>query len=104
MSAIIKGFDKPKNCFLCPFNNSDCNCAITKGGIDRDDGSCDKPCPIIGLPEKHGELIDKSVFIDALLKEVEESANNNDASMTFGLGYAVGVLTKCPIVIKAGDE
>ncbi len=46
MSIIIEGFDKPASCRSCPLNHSDCWCAITKGGIDRDNYSCDLPCPI----------------------------------------------------------
>lgn len=46
MNIVIKGFDKPKSCLSCPFNQNDCLCSITHGGIDRDDYSCDEPCPI----------------------------------------------------------
>ena len=46
MSIVIERFDKPTSCLSCPFNHSDCWCAITKGEIDRDDYSCDLPCPI----------------------------------------------------------
>ena len=46
MSVIIEGYDKPKNCYVCPFNRDDCWCSITHGGIDRDFWICDKPCPI----------------------------------------------------------
>lgn len=46
MSVVINGFNKPTNCLWCPFNYSDYCCKITKGGIDRDNYSCDLPCPI----------------------------------------------------------
>ena len=51
MSVIIKGFDKPKDCYNCHFNDSDCLCSITKGTIDRDDYTCDIQCPIEQLPD-----------------------------------------------------
>lgn len=46
MSVIIEEFNKPKNCHVCPFNNSDCYCNLTKGSIDRDDWDCSITCPI----------------------------------------------------------
>lgn len=46
MSVIIEGLEKPKNCNVCRFNDSDCRCSITKGAIDRDNMSCEKECPI----------------------------------------------------------
>ena len=65
MSVIITGFEKPINCYECPFNNSDCWCNITRGRIDRDDWTCDKECPIKPLPKGHGRLIDA----DALMRD-----------------------------------
>lgn len=65
MSVIIKGLNKFHSCRLCPFNNSDCYCNITKGKIDRDDYSCEYECPIVQLPKGHGRLIDA----DALMKD-----------------------------------
>lgn len=58
MSVIIKGLNKFYSCRLCPFNNSDCYCNITKGKIDRDDYFCESECPIVQLPKGHGRLID----------------------------------------------
>lgn len=46
MSVTIEGYDKPKDCYNCPFNCSNLVCFITKGRIDRDDYDCDNPCPI----------------------------------------------------------
>ena len=55
MSVIIKEFNKPKNCYNCRFNDSDCWCSITKGTIDRDDYTCDVQCPIEQLPRVERE-------------------------------------------------
>ena len=52
MSVEIKGFNKPKSCRGCPFNDSNCWCSITKGAIDRDDYTCRVLCPIEQKPEK----------------------------------------------------
>lgn len=68
MSVVIKGFHKPKNCYSCPFNNSDCWCSLTDGGyIDRDDWSCSTPCPIEELPKGHGRLVDADAYAKKFL-------------------------------------
>lgn len=75
MSVIIEGFEKPKNCYSCPFNNSDCWCALTDGGyIDRDDWSCSVSCPIKELPKGHGRIAD----MDEAIKCIKE-AKGDDA-------------------------
>lgn len=55
MSVIVKGFNKPKNCYSCPFNDSHCWCSLTKGTIDRDDYTCNVSCPIEQLPTESEE-------------------------------------------------
>ena len=71
MGIYIKGTGKPKNCHVCNFNASDCFCRITHGGIDRDDWTCDKPCPIVEIPEqcedKFNALIE--IFLDVQHKK-----------------------------------
>lgn len=66
MSAVVQGFNKPKNCHVCPFNRWDCYCNLTKGKIDRDDWTCSVRCPIEELPEGHGRLIDADAFIKTM--------------------------------------
>lgn len=69
MSVVIKGFNKPASCFGCPFNRSDCWCSITEGFIDRDDYSCDLPCPIEPLPKGHDRLVEARAVIKALFSK-----------------------------------
>jgi len=64
MSILIKGINKPKSCFNCYFNMYDCHCKINSGKIDRDDWTCDKPCPIVEVPVPHGDLIDRNALIE----------------------------------------
>ncbi len=52
MAILIKEFSKPKSCFNCPFNFSDCWCNITKSEIDRDDYTTKTPCPIVEIPKE----------------------------------------------------
>lgn len=47
--VIIEGWSKPKNCYSCPFNDSDCWCKITRSVIDRDDYTTKEKCPIIEI-------------------------------------------------------
>lgn len=68
MSVFIKDMEKPKNCFGCDFNSSDCFCKINHGKIDRDFWDCDKPCPIIEVPAPHGNLIDIDSKITVAIK------------------------------------
>ena len=69
MSVLIKGINKPKNCFNCDFNMYDCHCKITRGEIDRDFWDCDKPCPIVEVPTPHGDLIDINSKITIGIKD-----------------------------------
>lgn len=71
MSVIIKGLNKFYSCRLCPFNNSDCYCNITKGRIDRDDYSCEAECPIVQLPKCHGRLIDADDIDNHIIGHVD---------------------------------
>lgn len=69
MSILIKGINKPKSCFNCDFNMYDCHCKINSGKIDRDDWTCDKPCPIVEVPTPHGDLIDINSKITIGIKD-----------------------------------
>lgn len=69
MSVFIKGIEKPKNCYGCDFNMYDyelnCYCKINHGKTDKDDWTCDKPCPIVEVPVPHGRLIDADALIES---------------------------------------
>ncbi len=105
MSVFIKGFDKPKNCFGCDFNSYDCFCKLSHGGIDRDDWTCDKPCPIIEVPAPHGRLIDA----DALKNYIENDGHTEAFAMAqigregkfFLMGNIIADIDEQPTVIEA---
>ena len=69
MSVFIKGMDKPKSCFGCDFNMYDCYCKHSRGEIDRDDWTCEKPCPLVKVPTPHGNLIDIDSRITVAIKD-----------------------------------
>ena len=66
MSVVIKGMDKPKNCFGCDFNMYDCYCKINHGEIDKDFWFCDKTCPIVEVPEPYGEHLCEDEVVSCL--------------------------------------
>lgn len=55
ISVVIRGFNKPKNCYNCHFNDNDCCCSITKGIINRDDYTCNILCPIEQISQAEKE-------------------------------------------------
>ena len=63
MAILIKGVSKSnKDCYNCPFNNSNCWCNITKSEIDRDDYTTEIPCPIIEIPDSILDFFQKSWY------------------------------------------
>ena len=61
MSVIVKGMKMPKNCFYCAMSSFGvCNIAVRIWDIStRPDW-----CPLAGLPEGHGRLIDADELED----------------------------------------
>lgn len=96
MSVIIKGLNKFHSCRLCPFNNSDCYCNITKGIIDRDDYSCESECPIVQLPKGHGRIAD----MDAAIKCIEDVTGDDAFYAITLIDWACGKRT----IIEADKE
>ena len=72
MSVIIKGMKMPKCCAECEFHLTEDisfeimhQCEIKTGYIDE----CDihgfpYDCPLVEIPEKHGDLIDRDWLMD----------------------------------------
>lgn len=80
MSVLIKGFNKPQNCYMCDFNSYDCFCKLSRGRIDRDDWTCDRSCPLIEIFTPHGRIAD----IDEAIKCIEE-VKGKDAELAISL-------------------
>lgn len=59
MSILIKGMEMPKSCDDCYI----ANCPNDISYTDRGKGSRHINCPIIEVPEPHGELIDMDDFL-----------------------------------------
>ena len=75
MSVLIKGMKKPKNCCfiidgkveVCPFVSTNDDCVLQLGENCYETWEEQyASCPLVELPEKYGDLIDKQ----SLLKEL----------------------------------
>lgn len=67
MSVIVKGMKMPEKCGLCDLFHAESpmHCTVDKGhktvcapyGMHRPEW-----CPLVALPDKHGDLIDRDAF------------------------------------------
>lgn len=64
MSVLIKGMQMPENYKECPFSDHEGWCLIPGSWQERYHCPGDY-CPLVEIPKKHGDLIDK----DELKKE-----------------------------------
>ena len=75
MSVVIKGMCKSDSCIKCDFlaydeYNECLFCRRSQKRIDVDIHSCiPEWCPIVGLPEHHGDLIDRNYLIKESLAD-----------------------------------
>lgn len=62
MSILIKGMQMPKECLDCPMCDINDDCVLQK---DERFGTWEeqkKGCPLVEVPEPHGDLIDRDAF------------------------------------------
>lgn len=108
MSVIVKGMNMPKNCCLCelkvfddegidycPFTNVMCL------SIGRQDD-----CPLVGLPEKHGSLIDADALISDIKECIEAKYTYYEWEQMQGLELALSCVEEdAPTIFEAeGDQ
>ena len=73
MSVVVKGMKMPNSCFSCEGCDGDKQygyyCALTQDAKDLEEinPSTQKPdwCPLVELPEHHGDLIDRRDVLDS---------------------------------------
>lgn len=93
MSVIVKGMKMPKSCGMCRFDDYGyCTMAKQYSGGSVSHGKASF-CPMVELPEKHGDLIDKQ----SLLKEL---VYIGDRPVSTGLRF----IREASTVIEAEDE
>ena len=72
MSVLIRGMDMPENCETCAYQTKGACFAsgVNKGTITIRRIDKDRPdwCPLVALPEKHGDLIDRNKLIENKFK------------------------------------
>lgn len=108
---LIRGMDKPCNCFHCNLSylsGERLFCHVTKDEVIRSKIASD--CPIIELPE-HGDLIDVSKIS---LQEYEQAAHdalhNGKGSILYDCGILAGaraitqLVRRAPVVIPSNKE
>lgn len=123
MSVLIKGIHMPKDCPMCPLahwtiaTDEFTGCDIVGGkkyARLKDEEyakSSTRPvwCPLVELPEKHGDLIDR----DSLKKDYRMGNDCNDCetdwkSCQYDIVYSkmdfCGWLDDAPVVIEAEDK
>ena len=96
MSILIKGMEIPKFCNACPMNMYEGQdgylCRVLPGIKYYDElkpwKKKRKDCPLIEVPDSHGDLIDRDALIDAMFENLVEK------TMIFGGQY---VYTKTEI-------
>ena len=107
MSILIKGMRMPKNCIKCPMQFGGM-CYVMPADVDEsrvaptveEAWKQGKPdwCPLIEIPESHGDLIDRDALLD-MVRDV-----NTDYYCEV-LGVTVEDIDSVPTVIEAeGSE
>lgn len=111
MSVIVKGVEIPKNCAECPLNYDMMSCMITGTRWWSDtmvlmDFDCQESrlydCPLVELPEHHGELIDVDALIEIYSDRMEKVAERyGDFSSEAGiLSGAMKLVYAQPIIVE----
>lgn len=109
MSVIVKGIEMPDNCRNCNCTD-DFSCCI----FDSHERECDfglkvRPdwCPLVELPEKHGELIDRNVLSKSVLKWLpHDPCGKEENERPFETDICVSMMMEIeeqPTVIEAED-
>ena len=105
MSVLIKGINKPTNCFLCHLSYMRTErlfCYLTNEEIIG--AKIASECPLIPVPN-HGRLIDASELQktihehDYLLKDVWNTTDNG--MFTIGIDYAIFT---APTIIPSDED
>lgn len=113
MSVLIRNMEMPTDCRECPFNTYHSNCGETICWVNKESIASDyKPihfdgrpkwCPLVELPEHHGDLIDRDALsLRGKLKSIEEGEIQiyGGASWRFA-GKCIAAIEDAPTIIEA---
>lgn len=105
MSIIVKGVEMPTGCEPCPYRKDLGVCRASKPFLLRkyayESNKRHPDCPISGLPDKHGPLIDADEKLSFYDSDNWESPINLRSAMAQLSRYAVG---KLPVIIIEAEE
>ena len=114
MSVIVKGIKMSETCEECTYQTKGACFAsgVNKGTITIRRMDKDRPdwCPLVPLPEKHGDLIDKDEAVkrwglDKATKYGNETAEQQHFSYSTMMMYEiVDILDDAPVIIEAEGE
>lgn len=109
MSVLVKGMKMPKKCEECKFwAITPCTATFQNLG--------EKDCPLIEVPEPHGNLIDRDAFVKELEYDIELAQRALDGMECVGKDREILLLDKickdnsiqylseAPVVIPASKE
>jgi hypothetical protein len=108
MSVLIKGMEMPSECRVCAmtryfFATGTTVCIATLATLANNyktiqfEGRHEK-CPLVELPEKHGNLIDR----DALWNDLEILYERRDGRVNWN--YALVRIKTAPTIVEAEGE
>lgn len=102
MSILIEGMKAPTKCLKCPmYDDYNYSCKLCSFKIparyNYEDATRPEWCPLVELPDKHGDLIDKDELKKEFPKDTdwEYPVNTNE--------YVCETIDKAKPVIKAED-
>lgn len=64
MSVVVRGMKMPASCQECQFNDENIWCLTPGDWHEKHFGEPDY-CPLVELPEHHGDLIDRKDVLDS---------------------------------------
>ena len=111
MSVLIRGMEPSTRCLGCKFELYGQYCVLLGSYTNdtRATGRLDN-CPVVGLPEKHGDLIDRDTTmkqwgLDKATKYGNETAEQQHFSYSTMMMYEIAdILDDAPVVIEAEGE
>ena len=104
MSVLIKGMEMPHDCDSCKVSDI-LDCTLWK---PMDIGERHPECPLVEVPTLHGDLIDRKVLIDAVLKWMPpDPCGREEKEFPFDEDICASMMMEIeeqPTVIEAEDE
>ena len=100
MSVLVKDMDLPEDCFSCPLKEEGF-CNITNAYAAQI-YKRNSDCPLVELPEHHGQLIDRDALsLRGKLKLIEEREIQIYGGVSWSFAWCIAAIEDAPTVIEA---